>query len=423
MIYEFKLPDVGEGIAEGEIVKWYVNPGDNVDEDQIIAEVQTDKAVVEITSPVAGTVETLCAAEGEVVPVDTVMITFQTEQATQAAPAPTNEDKPETKPEATPETSASAAPNRHGRVLAAPSVRRIARELNIDLGTVTGSGPNGRVMKEDVLKHSEQSEAQAGQATVDTTPATGTVDIPVPAAPKPSPSESDERIPLKGIRKVIAKHMRQSKLTAAHCSIVEEIDVTELVAIRKQLSEQLKPQGVHMTYLPFVVKAVVSALKAYPYLNAEIDEEKEEIWLKKDYNIGIAVDTSHGLTVPVIKGADAKSLTQLAHDVSAFAEKARNNRLTQADLSDGTFTVTNIGSTGIGIYGTPIINYPQVAILGTHRIRKMPVVGADNEIRVRDMMGVSLSFDHRLIDGAMASYFLGHFIERIQHPYLLLAEI
>lgn len=424
MTYEFKLPDVGEGIAEGEIVSWLVEKGQKVQEEDPILEVQTDKALVEITSPVTGTVQEIHFAEGEVVEVDSVMITFETngevaqhlsKEKDKAPPEPESESS--TDPN-TISNNNEGAPSRK-RAIATPSVRRMAREMDIDLLQVAGSGKNGRVMKEDLKKYSgssKESELNEASATLDTKEQYQ----PSVQAKK---DKKEERIPLKGLRRSISKKMTVSKSTAAHSTILEEVDVSKLVVLRKELNELAKEDGKRLTYMPMIIKAVLPALKEFPYLNSSLDDDHEEIVLKYDYNIGVATDTEKGLLVPVIKDADSKSMVSLASEISELSEKARNQKLTLEDMSDGTFTITNIGATGVGLFGTPVINHPEAAILGVHRIHKKPVVGDDEKIEIRDMMGMSLSFDHRIIDGAMASYFLKKVIGLIEEPKRLYMEM
>ncbi|MEH7388592.1 dihydrolipoamide acetyltransferase family protein, partial [Bacillus sp. JJ1521] len=307
------------------------------------------------------------------------------------------------------------------RVIATPTVRRIARELRVDLSLVVPSGKNGRVLAEDVHRYKEEQDHAKNPA----------MEKEVKQVSESvheqkiihSAEDLVERVPLRGLRRSISKKMTQSTQIAAQSTILEEVDVSKLVTLRKELSLKAKEKGVHLTYLPFIIKAIISALKDFPYLNASIDDEKEEIILKKYFNIGIAADTPNGLIVPVIKHADQKSMLTLANEITNLAEKARDNALSMDQLKGGTFTITNIGSTGVGLFGTPIINYPEAAILGVHRIQKKPIITEKEEIVIRDIMGISLSFDHRLIDGAMASYFLKHFISYLENPNLLIMEM
>lgn len=423
MVYDFKLPDVGEGIAEGEIVKWFVTKGEKIDEDQPIAEVQTDKALIEITSPVSGTVKDILFEEGAIVEVNSVIISFLTEVQNEQASSVKVINAGGELVNRTESTDfpgiQTGQKEKKNRPITTPTIRRMARELNIDLSLIKGSGKNGRIIEEDLRRYQEslklpeqiETEKQASATNYTTTPQ--------------APTDNQniiERIPLRGLRRSISKKMTQSTQFAAQSTIVEEVNVSNLVTIRKQMSENAIEKGIHLTYLPFILKAVQSALKEFPFLNASINEETEQILLKKFYNIGIATDTDKGLIVPVIKQADQKNLLELAKEITTLSDKARSNRLTVEDLAEGTFTITNIGSTGVGLFGTPIINYPESAILGIHRIQKKPCV-INDEIVISEIMGVSLSFDHRLIDGAMASYFLKHIISYLENPHLLFMEM
>ncbi|MEH7226518.1 dihydrolipoamide acetyltransferase family protein [Bacillus sp. JJ1566] len=424
MIFEFKLPDVGEGIAEGEIVKWFVTKGKTIQEDEPIAEVQTDKALIEITSPVSGKVREIFYEEGEVAEVESVIISFDIHDK-QSLIDTNNESitiNPENETRRT-YNSDENLPLKLGkkRVIATPTVRRIARELKVDLSLVVPSGKNGRVLAEDVHRYKEEQD-HAKNPTMEKEVKQVSESVHEQKIIH-SANNLVERVPLRGLRRSISKKMTQSTQIAAQSTILEEVDVSKLVTLRKELSLKAKEKGVHLTYLPFIIKAIISALKDFPYLNASIDDEKEEIILKKYFNIGIAADTPNGLIVPVIKHADQKSMLTLANEITNLAEKARNNTLSMDQLKGGTFTITNIGSTGVGLFGTPILNYPEVAILGVHRIQKKPIITEKEEIEIRDIMGISLSFDHRLIDGAMASYFLKHFISYLENPNLLFMEM
>jgi pyruvate dehydrogenase E2 component (dihydrolipoamide acetyltransferase) len=289
-----------------------------------------------------------------------------------------------------------------------PAVRKVARELKLDLTTVKGSGPGGRITKEDVEKASEKKqEKPSGEAAVK-------------AARKYDMYGYVERIPLRGMRKTIARAMVRSKYTAPHVTAMDEADVTRLVALREREKERASAKGIHLTYLPFVIKAVVAGLEDHPYVNATLDDENEEIILKKYFNIGVAVDTEDGLMVPVVKNAKEKSILQLADELTKLSEKARSRTIDLADLKGGTFTITNYGAVG-GIYGSPIINYPEVAVLGLGRIQEKPVV-VERKIEVRTMLPLSLSFDHRVVDGAEAARFLNTVIDHLEDPDLILLE-
>ncbi len=435
MPFEFKLPDIGEGIHEGEIVKWLVKEGDIVREDQPMVEVMTDKATVEIPAPRAGRILKLNAKEGETVKVGSVLVII--EELGEAKPEPKREmveAPPQREPEpvaaavsttatavaAPPPPSPSAAPAQ--RVLATPATRKLARELGVDIAQIQGTGPGGRVTDEDVRRFAAARTAPQPPQPPTPSPAP----TPPPAAPAFAPSavvtdRREERIPLRGIRKRIAEHMHQSKTTAAHFTYVDEVDMTELIQVREQMKPLAEQKGVKLTYLPFIVKASVAALKEMPILNASIDEAKGEIVIKKYYNIGIATATEDGLIVPVIKDADRKSLLEIAMEIERLAKAAREGKIALSDLQGGTFTITSLGALG-GLFATPIINYPEVAILGIHEIKKRPVV-RDDQIVIRDIMYVSLSFDHRLIDGDVGARFCKKIISYLENPKLLFLEL
>lgn len=433
MPFEFKLPDIGEGVHEGEIVKWLVQEGDFVKEDQPMVEVMTDKATVEIPAPRAGKIIKLHAQEGEVVKVGSVLVTIEEAQA----PAPVLKaepkrepmatlEKPEPKPEpvraqppGAPTAGTATVMAAPARVLATPATRKLARELGADITQIQGTGPGGRITDDDVRQF-------ASARTAPPAPAPTPAPAPQPTAPAyaPTPIMStdgrEERIPVRGIRKRIVEHMHQSKTTAAHFTYVDEVDMTELVQLREQMKPLAEQKDVKLTYLPFIVKACVAALKEMPLLNASLDETKGEIVLKKYYNIGIATATDDGLIVPVIKGADRKSLLEIAREIERLAKAAREGKVALPDLQGGTFTITSLGALG-GLFATPIINYPEVAILGIHEIKKRPVV-REGQIVIRDIMLLSLSFDHRLIDGDVGARFCKKIISYLENPKLLLLE-
>ncbi len=408
MPFEFKLPDVGEGVAEGEVLKWHVKEGDEVKENQPLVEIMTDKVNVEIPSPRKGTILRLAAKEGQVVKVGQVLVVIgeKGEVATsqQSVPAPVPQQKVETVQAARPTQITAPRPS---EIVATPATRKLARELGVDTSLVPPTGTGGRVMDEDVRAFAE-------------------LKLKVPQAPTPVAAPAmvhgvrEERIPFMGLRRKIAEHMAKSRRTAAHFTIVDECDATELVSLRAKEKELAEKRGTKLTYLPFFIKAVIPGLKQYPYMNSSLDEEKQEIVLKKYYNIGIATATERGLIVPVVKDADKKSVFQLAQEISALAEKARAGTLELSDVQDSTFTITSLGAGG-GIMGTPIINYPEVAILGLHKIAKRPAV-RDGQVVVRDMMNLSLSFDHRVVDGSVAADFAQMVIKFIEDPKLLLLE-
>lgn len=427
MAYEFKLPDIGEGIHEGEIVKWFVKPGDEIKEDDILLEVQNDKAVVEIPSPVDGKVLEIKVEEGTVSIVGDVLVTIDAGDANPAeeesAPA---EEKEEPKKEEASSKEANADStnddeNNDTRVIAMPSVRKYAREKGVSIQKVSGSGKNGRILKEDIdsfLNGGATAEAATSANEEKETTNTDTTKKPEPTAIPVG--ELEERVPFKGIRKAIAKAMVNSKHTAPHVTHMDEVEVSALVAHRKQYKEIAAEQGTKLTYLPYVVKALTSALRKYPALNASIDDANEEIVYKKYFNIGIAADTEHGLFVPVVKDADRKSIFALADEINELAVKARDGKLSGAEMKGGSATISNVGSAR-GLWFTPVINHPEVAILGIGRIEEKPVV-KNGEIIAAPVLALSISYDHRLIDGVTAQNALNHVKRLLSDPQLLLME-
>ncbi|MED3734465.1 dihydrolipoamide acetyltransferase family protein [Geobacillus stearothermophilus] len=427
MAFEFKLPDIGEGIHEGEIVKWFVKPGDEVNEDDVLCEVQNDKAVVEIPSPVKGKVLEILVPEGTVATVGQTLITLdapgyenmtfkgqEQEEAKKEEKTETvsKEEKVDAVAPNAPAAEAEAGPNR--RVIAMPSVRKYAREKGVDIRLVQGTGKNGRVLKEDIDAFLAGGAKPAPAAEEEKA---------APAAAKPATTEGEfpeTREKMSGIRRAIAKAMVHSKHTAPHVTLMDEADVTKLVAHRKKFKAIAAEKGIKLTFLPYVVKALVSALREYPVLNTSIDDETEEIIQKHYYNIGIAADTDRGLLVPVIKHADRKPIFALAQEINELAEKARDGKLTPGEMKGASCTITNIGSAG-GQWFTPVINHPEVAILGIGRIAEKPIV-RDGEIVVAPMLALSLSFDHRMIDGATAQKALNHIKRLLSDPELLLME-
>ncbi|WP_115864766.1 dihydrolipoamide acetyltransferase family protein [Halorussus litoreus] len=541
MVREFKLPDVGEGINEGEIVTWLVEEGDAVTEDQPVAEVETDKAIVEVPAPVDGTVREIIPDEGEMVKVGSVIITFdvegepveeQTEGEAQRAAesgesgaesgAAAESEQATTQGEATEETVSEASADEvstgEGRVFAAPSARRLARELGIEIAAVEGSGPSGRVTERDVRAAAEGDDSTDGESADDADLGSGSGDSGGPdsesaaaepsggsgaggtsgpspttaaggsggpsmeaadrertlAAPAtrrvadeqgvdidavPAVEERDgeafvteeavqqyaeaqqqaqraqaeqaaatdasgasavERIQYKGVRKTIGDAMSESKFTAPHVTHHDTAVVDDLVATRERLKPKSEDQGIRLTYMPFVMKAVVAALKQHPKLNAELDEEAGEILRKNYYNVGVATATDAGLMVPVVDGVDEKGLLQISSEVNEVVQKARDRSITRDELQGSTFTVTNFGAIG-GEYATPILNYPEVGILGIGELKQRPVV-EDGEVVAKHTLPISLTIDHRIVDGADAAAFANTFMEYVENPELLLLE-
>jgi 2-oxoglutarate dehydrogenase complex dihydrolipoamide succinyltransferase (E2) component len=407
LVFEFKLPDVGEGVAEGEVVKWLVKEGQEINENQPLVEIMTDKVNVEIPSPRKGTVLKLNAKEGQVVKVGQVLITIAEKGEASTVPTPTASPAPTPvarKAEEPPSRAVAPLVQRKPHeILATPATRKLARDLGVDLALIQATGPGGRITEDDVQKFKQPGKAPT-----------------IAAATAAGPRGSEERVPLRGIRRKIAERMIKSTHTAAHVTHVDEVDMTEIVQLRDKAKVSAEKRGVKLTYMPFIIKALFPALKQYPYLNATLDDEKEEIVLKKYYNIGIATNTDQGLVVPVLKDAEHKSITQLAEEIDRLSEKARAGQLSLDEIQGSTFTITNIGGIG-GVFATPIINYPEVAILGVHKITRRPVV-KENQIVIREMTYLSVSFDHRVLDGAMAAEFMNKIKQYLEDPKLLLLE-
>jgi len=401
MAKEFRFPDVGEGITEGEVVRWLVKEGDEVAVDQTLAEIETDKAVVEMPSPYAGTVLKLHFKEKDLIKVGQPLVTIGEKGEIPAEAAPSPQARPIApapgRPGAAP--GAAAAQGVPGEILATPKVRALAKELGVEIGAVRGTGPGGRVTEDDVRSFR-----------------------PAPAERKPGPkikAKYDlygtlERIPLRGVRRATAKKMRESLDHAAHVTHCDEADAGPLEALRQKMTAEVEAGGAKLTYLPFVIKALIEALKLHPTLNATLDEEESEIVVRKYYNIGIAVDVPDGLIVPVVKAADQKSVADLAAEIQALAGSARERTLDLADLKGGTFSLTNVGVIG-GDFATPIINYPEVAILATMKIADRARV-VDGKVVVRRTLPLCLSFDHRVVDGAEAARFTKDLIRFLEAP-------
>jgi pyruvate dehydrogenase E2 component (dihydrolipoamide acetyltransferase) len=394
--YEFRLPDIGEGVAEAEIVKWLVAAGDTVVEDQPLVEVLTDKATVEIPSPRAGTIAALGAAEGATLPVGSVLVTIDV--AGEGAPAPAASAATAATAAAAPARSAApaapapAAPA--ARAEAVPAARMLAKERGLDLAAVTGTGPQGRITLDDVKRALEG--------------------VTAPAKPAAAAAGEEERIPLRGLRKRIAEHMVHASRTVPHFTFVAEVDMSAIVAARKAAQPAAEAAGFKLTYLAYIVRALVPALQEFPLLNASLDEEAGEIVLKKHWDIAIATATEEGLVVPVLRNADRLWLFAVAREIARLSAGARERKLAPAEMSGGTFTVTTTGALG-GLLATPIVHHPQVAILGVHAIGPRPVV-RDGQVVARDMTNLSLSLDHRVVDGDIGARFLYRVIELLEDP-------
>lgn len=420
-LYEYKFPELGEGIHEGEIVKMNIKPGDKVDDETILMEVQNDKAVVEVPCPVEGIVKEVRVAEGKVCNIGEVVAIIDVTGELPAGAEPVSEASAPSAPASAPAASAPAAAapaTSKTEVLATPSVRKLAREQGVAIAEVSATGKNGRITREDVLGHASGAPAAAPVAQEASAAAPAAKAAPAAVT---TTAGLEERVPFKGIRKAISNAMVKSAYTAPHVTIMDEVDVTELVSFRAKMKPVAEKKGVKVTYLPFIVKALVAACREFPALNASIDEEKQEIVYKKHYDIGIATDTDNGLIVPVIHEADRKNIWNIAASITDLATRGRDGKLTSAEMKGSTISISNIGSAG-GMFFTPIINYPEVAILGTGRITEKPVA-KNGEIVVAPVMALSLSFDHRLIDGATAQNFMNYIKKLLASPELFLMEV
>lgn len=377
MAFEFVLPDLGEGMTEGEIRKWLVKAGDSVSEHQGVVEIETDKAVIEVPSPKKGKILKLLREEGDVVKVGEALMSIETEEEAGERPS----------------VSVVGALPESAEVLAVPAVRALARELKVDISALKGSGPGGAVTKEDVIAEGKKT---------------------------PMAEEDIERVPIRGVRRTIAKNLLSVLRTYASVTGMDEADVTELYELREREKAALMQKGVHLTFMPFFIKAVHRALAYHPLFNASVDDEKGEIVIKKRFNAGIATNTPDGLMVPVIRDAGAKTIVDIAGELQGLAEKAKARTLKLQDLKGGTFTLSNYGSFG-GTFATPIINYPESAILGTGRIAERPWVRG-GRIVIRKILPLSLTFDHRVTDGADAAQFLSRIIKSLEDPASIFAE-
>lgn len=502
--YEFKLPDIGEGVTEGEIVQWHVKSGDQVSEDQPLVEVMTDKATVTITSPRKGLIVETRGNKGEVVAVHSVLVVYDlaggaaapSAPAPSAAPAPKKDEGPAATAVGdikdvlpgmgafvatvgvapAPAPSAPAAPSAfsfealrrgapaaepeysapNGKALATPATRKLARELGVDLAKVKPTGESGRVTKDDVRNFHLRRLQPAAPALPPAAPPSAFYAPPPASPPPPDPKvleqfaagsraqgeerefvqapsqpaapaspapavEGEERQPLRGLRRKIAEKMHHSKNTAAHFTFVEEVDCTALKELRERLKPKAAAQGVKLTFLPFIAKAVVGALKKFPTLNSSVDDARSEWVMKKNIHLGIAAASERGLIVPVVKNADRRSLLDLAREIERLGNDVRAGKSQLEDLKDSTFTITSLGQQG-GLFATPIINHPEVAILGVHQMKQKPVVRG-GQIVIGDVMLLSLSFDHRVIDGHVGAAFAYEVIGFLQDPDRLMLEL
>lgn len=418
MAFVFKLPDIGEGIHEGEILKWFVQEGDEIKEDDVLCEVQNDKAVVEIPSPVEGKVLKIHVQEGEVAVVGDPLISIDAEGYEDDTPEaePEHPSKEPAQEEKTEERKETIEDSVDRIVIAMPSVRKYAREKGVDIRAVQGTGKNGRILKEDIDRYlAGETKTEPEKEVVKETVETAKQEPVALAGEFPETREK-----LRGIRRVIADAMVKSKTTAPHVTLMDEVDVTGLVEHRKRYKPIAEEQGIKLTFLPYVVKALISAGKKYPIINAAIDDETEEIVHKHYFNVGIAADTERGLVVPVIKHADKKNLFELSKEINELADKARNGKLSAEEMRGASFTISNIGSAG-GQWFTPILNYPEAVILGIGRIQEKPIA-RNGEVVVAPVLALSLSFDHRLLDGATAQLALNQIKRVLQDPELIMME-
>ncbi|MBL9104593.1 MAG: 2-oxo acid dehydrogenase subunit E2 [Myxococcales bacterium] len=449
MAFEFKLPEIGEGVVEGEIVRWHKQPGEAVQANEALVEVMTDKATIEVPSPIAATVRELVAAVGDICAVDQVIAILEAGSAPRAEAAPAQAP-------AAPTVEAPARAS-SGSVLATPAARALARESGIDLAELPVD-ERGRITKSDVLR-AKESPRTAVAAASDLYAGTGAAAVreaapvaaaapaysaptraepakpaleraaPAPAKPAPAkpaapahaaePSSGDEVIPFRGMRRRIADGMVRSYTTAVHYTYVETVNVSKLVRLRAEAKAAAAEQGVSLTFLPFIVKAAIHALKKFPIVNAELDEAGARIILKKRYSIGIAAATDQGLMVPVVHAADRLSILDIGREVARLGEAARKGACTREELTGSTFTISSLGNIG-GLLATPILNFPEVGILGVHAIRKVPIVDERDNIVIGHQMNLSASFDHRVVDGFEGASFLQEVRRFLEDPNLLL---
>ncbi|MCG7335762.1 2-oxo acid dehydrogenase subunit E2 [Sporosarcina sp. ACRSM] len=415
---EVKLHDIGEGMTEGDVLTYFVKVGDHVDVDQPLVEVQTDKMVAELTSPTAGVVKEILVATQETIPVGTTILTVET-----IGGSPKTEKKVEEQLATVEKQSVATvlttieSPKEAGsieRIIAAPFTRKVAREHDVDLTFIKGTGRRGRITVEDIhrfVADREQQPTKHAPSIADS--------LPTPKSQKVSgEDEQVETIPFKGRRKQIAMKMSMSLYTIPHVAHLEEIDMTNLLLYR----QELKKVDMNLSVVSFFIKALAIALKEYPVFNATLDEENEVIQLKKMVHMGIATDSELGLIVPVLRHVEKKSLLQIQAEMKSLTKKAQDNTLTVEEMTGSTFTISNVGPMG-GIGATPIINYPETGLMAFHKTRKMPVVTEDDEIVIRSIMNVTMTFDHRVTDGATVAAFTNRFKAMIENPQLLMLEL
>ncbi len=436
---DVKLPELGEGVTEGELVKWTVKIGDTVKADQTVAEIMTDKATVEVPSPYAGVVKELKFKAGDVVKVENVLLTLSSSGAAPSngpvatssavaasahstvvnnAPSQAYTKTAPSAPMAMQATSGGIFPPvADSKVLATPATRRLAREMGVDLNQMTGSGLAGRVTRDDVIGAKGGTSSVVSSGAGATSAGSPTMNFPKPAFNSTN-AAMEERVDLIGIRKKIAQNLQMSKSIIPHFTIMDEADVSQLVTLRESLKEFAEKNGTKITYLPFVVKALIATIREFPQFNASIDDAASQIVYKKYFNIGFAADTPNGLVVPVIKNADQKSILDISKEIIDLSKRARDGKLKSDEMKGASITITNIGSVG-GTYATPIINHPEVAILGMYKISDKPIL-KDGQLAFIKSMNYTVTCDHRLIDGAVAANFLKSFFQKIQNPGVLM---
>lgn len=431
MAYKFKLPELGEGMTEGEIASWLVKEGDTVKEDDPLVDIQNDKSVSELPSPVAGKISKIVAQEGDTVEIGDPLVviddgspdTPDDDDTKSKSSDNAKAEEPADEGGAPAVTTSEATGNATEDYLAMPSVRQYGRDKNVDLSKVTPTGKHGQITKADV------DTFLAGNGAAQTAPAAATNVNEGPSEPSATPIKpykSDEpeletREKMSPTRKAIAKAMVNSKRITPHVTSFDEVEVSKLMANRKKFKTVAADRGIKLTFLPYLVKAVVAVLKDFPEFNASIDDSTNEIVYKHYYNIGIATNTDHGLYVPNIKNADSKGMFEIAKEITENTQAAYDNKLSAKAMSGGSITISNVGSIGGGWF-TPVINQPEVAILGMGKIAKEPYVDKDGSIKVGNMLKLSMSYDHRLIDGALAQKALNRINDLLHDPDMLLME-
>lgn len=399
----FKLPDLGEGMVESEIGEWFVKVGDRVEEDDVLGSMMTDKAAVELSSPVSGTVTKLAGEPGDIVSIGAALVVFETDgdvDVTQSDADATPQAEPEHTAAAEPEPTADKKPAKRTRVMTSPAIRRRAKEANIDLAAVPGTGPGGRVTREDFDAYLEEKPAAASAPTVES-----------------ATSIADKEIKVIGLRRIIAERMSTATREIPHFTYVEEIDITEVEALRKHLNSKHNDKSARLTPLPFLGLALMRALREFPQCNATYDKDRNVIIQHGAIHLGIATQTPDGLKVPVVRNAHTMSVGELAAEIRRVSEAARDNSITKSELSGSTITITSLGKLG-GIVSTPVINMPEVGIIGVNRAIEKPVV-LNGQVAIRTTMNLSSSFDHRFVDGYDAAAMIQRIKELLEHPATL----